>query len=35
VPVLHRIEPHVGTVALQVDSTNLKYVRIDFDHPIT
>jgi hypothetical protein len=35
VPVLHRIDPHGGTVAVQVDSTNLKYVRIDFDQPIT
>jgi hypothetical protein len=35
VPILYRIDPHGGTVAVQVDSTNLKYVRIDFDQPIT
>jgi hypothetical protein len=34
-PVLKRIDPHGGTVAVQVDSTNLKYVRIDFNQPIT
>jgi hypothetical protein len=35
VSVLTRIDPHGGTVAVLVDSTNLKYVRIDFDQPIT
>jgi hypothetical protein len=34
VPALYRIDPHGGTVAVQVDSTNLNYVRIDFDQPI-
>lgn len=35
VSALHRIDPHGGTVAVQVDSTNLNYVRVDFDQPIT
>jgi hypothetical protein len=35
VAVLGRIQFHGGTVAVQVDSTNLNYVRIDFDQPIT
>jgi hypothetical protein len=34
VPALYRIDPHGGTVAVQVDSTNLHYVRVDFDQPI-
>jgi hypothetical protein len=35
VPVWHRIDPDGRTVAVQADSTNLKYVRIDFEQPIT
>jgi hypothetical protein len=36
VPVLRRIEYlQSGTVVVQVDSTDLNYVRIDFDQPIT
>jgi hypothetical protein len=36
VPVLKRIESQQrGTVAVQVDSTDLNYVRIDFNQPIT
>lgn len=35
VAALHRIDPHGGTVAVQIDSTNLKYVWVDFDQPIT
>ncbi len=34
VPALYRIDPRGGTVAVQVDSTNFNYVRIDFDQPI-
>jgi len=33
-PALYRIDPRGGTVAVQVDSTNLQYVRVDFDQPI-
>lgn len=35
IPVLKRIGFYGGTVAVQVDSTNLKYVRIDFGQPVT
>ena len=35
-PVVKGLEYKQGkTVAVQVDSTNLKYVRIDFNQPIT
>ena len=34
-PVLYGNDRHGGTVAVQVDSTNLKYVRVDFNQSIT
>jgi hypothetical protein len=33
-PILSHIAKHGGTFAVQADSANLKYVRIDFDQPI-
>jgi hypothetical protein len=35
VPALYRIDPDGGTVAVQVDSADLNYVRVDFSQPIT
>jgi hypothetical protein len=35
VEILKRIRFYGGTVAVQVDSANLSYVRIDFSQPVT